>query len=201
MAIDGPETGRPAGRALARPRSAAKDRESDFLVSRGRPQAGEESRTSGCGSRTAFGQIRPLRGRARLAGCRRDGWSLPPEPGGPVTPVVGIMPPMSTQPLRHERFAQAPPLQDLLDLSPFYELKPRRRTPTGRTPKPASEPQLADGDGSLDHGQGGPVDRLGSAARLAGDPQQQPMPPGGLNRDEARWGRRPERPVHPRTRA
>lgn len=103
---------------------------------------------------------------------------------------------MSTQPLRHEGFAQAPTLQRLLNLSPFDQLKAGRRSPTRRTPKPASEPQFADRDGARDHGQGGSIDRLGPAAGLTGDAQQQTMPPSGLHRHEARGRRRPKRPVH-----
>jgi hypothetical protein len=108
---------------------------------------------------------------------------------------------MSAQPLSHKRFAQAPPLKCLLELSLFDQFKPGRRPPTGRTPKPSSEPQLADGDRARDHGQGGSLDRLGSAARLTGDAQQQTMPPGGLHRDKSERCRRPKRLVHPKTRA
>ena len=103
---------------------------------------------------------------------------------------------MSTQPFRREGFAQAPPLQRLLNLSPFDQLKPGRRSPTRRTPKPASEPQFADRYGARDHGQGGSIDRLSPSAGLTGDAQQQTMPPSGLHRHEARGRRRPKRPVH-----
>lgn len=201
MAIEGPETGRPAGRARRDPAAQRRTGRATFLPREEGRQAGEESRASGCGSRTGFGQISPLRGRARLVRCRRDGWSLPPEPRRPVTPVVGIMPPMSAQPLRHERFAQTPPLQSRLDLPALDKLKPGRRTPTRRTPKPASEPQLSYRDSTRDHRQGGTFDRLEPVAGLARDPQQQIPTPGGLHCDEP-WRRsRPKGPVHPRTRA
>ncbi len=201
MAIAGPEAGRPAGRAQRDPAAQRRTGRAAFLPREEGRQAGEESRTTGCGSRTGFGQIRPLRGRARLACCTGDGWSPTPEPRGPVTPVVRIMSPMSTQPFSHEGFAKAPSLQRLLHLPPFDQFKPGRRPPAGRTPEAPSEPQLTHGDSARDHGQGGPLDRLGPAARFAGDAQQQPMPPRGLHRHETRRSRRPKRSVHPRTRA
>ncbi|NJC42037.1 hypothetical protein GGQ87_002332 [Brevundimonas alba] len=196
MAIGGPETGRPAGRAQRDPAAQRRTVRATFLSREEGRQAGEESRASGCGSRTDFGQIRPLRGRARLACCTGDRWSPTPEPRGPVTPVVGIMPPMSTQLFGHEGFAKAPPLQRLLQLPPFDQFKPGRRPPARRTPEAPSEPQLAHGDSPQDHGQGSPLYRLGPAARLAGDAQQQPMPACRLHRNEARRSRRPKRPVH-----
>jgi hypothetical protein len=61
MAIDRPETGRPAGRAQrAAPQRQRRTDEGEFLVSRGRPKAGEETRPTGCGSRPGFGQIKPI---------------------------------------------------------------------------------------------------------------------------------------------
>lgn len=201
MAIDGPETGRPAGRAHRAPAAQRRTGRAAFLSREEGRQAGEESRTSGCGSPTGFGQIRPLRGRARLAWRGGDGWSPTPEPRGPVTPVVGIMSPMSTQPFGHEGFAKAPPLKRLLQLPSFDKFKPGRRPPASRTPEAPSEPQLTHGDSARDHGQGGSLDRLGPAARFAGDAQQQPVPPRGLRRNKARRSRRPKRSVHPRTRA
>lgn len=201
MAIGGPETGGPAGRARRAPAAQRRTGRATFLPREEGRQAGEESRTSGCGSRTGFGQIRPLRGRARLACRGGDGWSPTPEPRGPVTAVVGIMSPMSTQPFGHEGFAKAPPLERLLQLPSFDQFKLGRRPPASRTPEAPSEPQLSHGDSARDHGQGGPLDRLGPAARRAGDAQQQPVPSRGLHRDEARRCRRPKRSVHPRTRA
>lgn len=201
MAIGGPEAGRPGGER-SEPRSvsggpgarlsclARKAVRPGKKVARTVAEAGRASVRSG--HREAV---------QSLARRRRDGWSPPPEPGGPVTSVVGIMSPMPAQPFRHEGPAEAPPLQCLLQLGPFDQLKPGRRPSAGRTPKSSSQPQLADGGGAGDHGQGGPLDRLVPAAGLTGDAQQQPVSPGGLHRNEARRRRRPERPVHPKTRA
>lgn len=196
MAIGGPEDGRPAGRARRDPAAQRRTGRSAFLPREEGRQAGEESRATGCGSRTNVGQIRPLRGRARLVCCTGDWRSATPEPRGPVTPVVGIMSPMSTQSFSHEGFAQAPSLKRLLQLPPFDQFKPGRRPPAGRTPEAPGEPQLAHGDSARDHGQGGSLDRLGPAARFAGDAQQQPVPPRGLHHNEARRSRRPKRSVH-----
>ena len=106
------------------------------------------------------------------------------------------MSPMSTQPFGHEGFAKAPPFKRLLQLPPFDQFKPGRRPSAGRTPEAPSEPQLAHGDSARDHGQGSPLDRLGPAARFAGDAQQQPVPPCRLHRNEARRSWRPKRSVH-----
>jgi hypothetical protein len=201
MVIDGPEPERPAGRAPRDPAAQRRTGRAAFLPREEGRQAGEESRATGCGSWTDFGQIRPLRGGARLACCRGDVWSPTPEPRGPVTPVVGIMSPMPTQPFRHEGFVKAPPLKRLLQLPPLDKFKPGCWPPAGRTPEAPSEPQLPHGDSARDHGQGGPLDRLGTPAGLAGDAQQQPVPPRGLLRNEARRSRRPKQSVHPRTRA
>ena len=164
-------------------------------------QAGEESRANGCGSRTGFGQIRPLRGRARDGALRERGWSPPPEPGGPVTSVVRIMPPMPAQPLGHEGFAQAPPFQRRLNRAPLDDFKPGSRATAGPAAEPSCEPELTQRDGASDNRQGHPLDRLDAPAGLAGDAQQQPMPPGGLDRGQARRSRRPKGPVDVRTRA
>ena len=71
MAIGGPEAGWPAGQAQRAPTAERRTGREAFLFREEGRQAGEESRATGCGSRPAFGQIRPLRGRARLA-CRRE---------------------------------------------------------------------------------------------------------------------------------
>lgn len=136
-----------------------------------------------------------------MARRRRDGWSPPPEPRGPVASVVGIMPPMPTQPLSHEGFAEAPPLQRLLQLSTFDQLKPGRRPPAGRTPEPSGEPELTHRNGERDHGQGRSLDRLDAPAGFAGDAQHHRQTPGGLDCNQTRRSRRPDRSVHPRTRA
>lgn len=63
---------------------------------------------------------------------------------------------MSAQPLRHGRFAQAPPLQGRLDRSLFDELEPGRRVPARRTPETARQPELSDHEGTRDHRQAAP---------------------------------------------
>ena len=136
-----------------------------------------------------------------LARRRRDGWSPPPEPGGPVTSVVGIMPPMPAQPLSHEGLAEAPPFHRRLDLAAFDDLKPGRRTPTGSAPEPSGEPEFAQRNGERHHGQGRSLKSLDATARFAGDAQHHRLTPGGLDRDQTRRSRRPDRSVHPRTRA
>ena len=136
-----------------------------------------------------------------MARRRRDGWSPPPEPGGPVTPVVGIMPPMPAQPLRHEGFTQAPPLQRRLHLTAFDHLQPGRRTLTGPAPEPSGEPEFTHRNGERYHRQGRSLDRLDAPAGFAGDAQHHRLTPGGLDCNQTRRSRRPDRSVHPRTRA
>ena len=201
MAIGGSETGRPAGRARRDPAAQRRTGRAAFLPREEGRQAGEESRADGCGSRPGFGQIRPLRGRARLARCREDGWSLTPEPGGPIAAVVGIMPPMPAQPLSHEGFAEAPPLHRRLDLAAFDDFQPGRGTPTGSAPEPSGEPEFAHRNGERYHRQGRSLDRPDAPAGFAGNAQHHRLTPGRLDRDQTRRSRRPKRSVHPRTRA
>ena len=136
-----------------------------------------------------------------MARRRRDGWSPPPEPGGPVTPVVGIMPPMPAQPLSHEGFAEAPPLHRRLDLAAFDDFQPGRGTPTGSAPEPSGEPEFAHRNGERYHRQGRSLDRPDAPAGFAGNAQHHRLTPGRLDRDQTRRSRRPDRSVHPRTRA
>lgn len=80
MAIGRPGPGRRAGRARRAPAAKRRTAQSDFLVSRGRPQAGDESRSSGCASRPGSGQIRHIERPRRLARRTRDHSPVPHAP-------------------------------------------------------------------------------------------------------------------------
>lgn len=78
MAIDGPETGRPAGRAGRAPAAQRRTGREAFLPREEGRKAGEESQTTGCGVRQASGQISPSK--PREAGRGEEGtkpaWSF-----------------------------------------------------------------------------------------------------------------------------
>lgn len=85
---------------------------------------------------------------------------------------------MPAQPLGYEGFAQTPPFQRRLHLTPFDDFKPGGRATAGPTPEPSGEPEFAHRNRERDHWQGRPLDRLDAPARLAGDAQHHLLPPG-----------------------
>src|SRR5690606_19174260 len=81
--------GRRAGRAQRDPAAQRRTGGSDFLVSRGRPKAGEESRPDGCASRPVTVRSASLRGRSGWREKRKTGrYGARTRPGVPQLSVL-----------------------------------------------------------------------------------------------------------------